>query len=53
MGTPIPQPPGVPLLGNIMDIDRENALVSILHLADIYGSFRPVAWEEDELTDVD
>ncbi|MCJ1400318.1 hypothetical protein MMC11_003523 [Xylographa trunciseda] len=37
MGTPIPQPPSLPLLGNIRDLDPENLLNSILHLADIYG----------------
>jgi hypothetical protein len=39
MGTPLPQPPGLPLLGNIRDIDPENPLISTLHLADIYGMF--------------
>ena len=37
MGTPIPQPPGYPLLGNIKDIDPENLLASIEHLVNIYG----------------
>ncbi|KAH8703590.1 putative fatty acid hydroxylase [Talaromyces proteolyticus] len=35
--TPIPQPPGVPLLGNIFDIDGEVPLTSLELLADTYG----------------
>ncbi|MCJ1393970.1 hypothetical protein MMC18_006847 [Xylographa bjoerkii] len=50
MGTPIPQPPGLPLLGNIRDLDPENLLVSILHLADIYGISRTFTLKEGELT---
>ena len=38
MGTPIPQPPELPLLGNAKDIDPHNLLVSQMHLADVYGS---------------
>ena len=38
MGTPVPQPPGLPLLGNIRDVDPENALESISRLADLYGT---------------
>ena len=38
MGTPIPQPPGYPLLGNISEIDPENILVSLDHLVDLYGT---------------
>ncbi|MCJ1431831.1 hypothetical protein MMC27_001186 [Xylographa pallens] len=37
MGTPIPQPPGLPLLGNMRDLDPANLLDSTLRLADIYG----------------
>ena len=36
---PIPSPPGLPLLGNIADIDSELPVKSFSHLADIYGSF--------------
>ena len=37
MGTPIPSPAGLPILGNVFDFDPENLLGSQLHLADIYG----------------
>ncbi|MCJ1471761.1 hypothetical protein MMC13_000401 [Lambiella insularis] len=37
MGTPIPQPPGLPFVGNVRDIDPENAIASIARLADLYG----------------
>lgn len=37
MGTPIPQPPELPLLGNAKDIDPQNILVSQMRLADLYG----------------
>lgn len=36
--TPIPQPPGVPLLGNIFDVDGEVPLNSLEYLADKYGT---------------
>jgi hypothetical protein len=37
MPSPIPKPPGVPLLGNIFDIDPSNTWVSLKKLADKYG----------------
>lgn len=37
MTTPIPSPPGLPLLGNIFDLDPQNRSASFNHLADIYG----------------
>ena len=37
MTTPIPSPPGLPLLGNTFDIDPQNQSASLAHLADIYG----------------
>ncbi|MCJ1359354.1 MAG: hypothetical protein MMC33_009356 [Icmadophila ericetorum] len=37
MPTPIPKPPGVPLLGNIFDIDPSNTWGSLKKLADKYG----------------
>ena len=37
MSSPIPQPPGVPLLGNIFDVDPNNTWVSLQKLADKYG----------------
>ncbi|KAI9875940.1 MAG: hypothetical protein M1830_007702 [Pleopsidium flavum] len=37
MGTPIPAPPGLPLLGNINDVDPENSIASLMHLAELYG----------------
>lgn len=33
----IPEPPRVPLLGNVTDIDMEYPLGSFLHLANKYG----------------
>ena len=38
MTTPIPSPPGLPLLGNVFDLDPQNQSTSLNHLADIYGS---------------
>lgn len=37
MTTPIPQPPGVPLLGNIFDVDPNNTWWSLKALAEKYG----------------
>ena len=37
MTTPIPSPPGLPLLGNVFDIDPQNQLASLKHLAEVYG----------------
>ncbi len=37
MTTPIPSPPGLPLLGNVFDLDPQNQSASLDHLADIYG----------------
>ncbi|KAK4038642.1 cytochrome P450 [Parachaetomium inaequale] len=37
MSTPIPQPPGVPLLGNIFDVDPSNTWWSLKTLAEKYG----------------
>jgi len=34
---PIPQPRGLPFLGNITDINPENPIASFGHLADQYG----------------
>lgn len=39
--TPIPQPPGVPLLGNVYNIDPELPLQSLELLADNYGMKGP------------
>jgi hypothetical protein len=38
MTTPIPQPRGVPLLGNIFDMDPNNTWVSLKKLTDKYGT---------------
>lgn len=38
MTTPIPSPPGLPLVGNVYDIDPRNQLKSMMHLIDIYGT---------------
>jgi cytochrome P450/NADPH-cytochrome P450 reductase len=35
---PIPYPPGLPILGNLAEIDREVPLSTFLRLADTYGS---------------
>ncbi|KZL80648.1 cytochrome p450 [Colletotrichum incanum] len=37
MPTPIPQPPGVPLLGNIFDVDPKNTWSSLKKLSEKYG----------------
>ena len=37
MTTPIPQPPGIPLLGNIFDINPSNTWASLKILAEKYG----------------
>ncbi|KAL8741546.1 MAG: hypothetical protein Q9190_005860 [Brigantiaea leucoxantha] len=37
MTTPIPQPPGIPLLGNIFDINPSNTWVSLQKLWEKYG----------------
>ncbi|KAK8003634.1 RNA polymerase I-specific transcription factor [Apiospora arundinis] len=37
MSLPIPQPPGVPILGNIFDIDSSNTWVSLQKLSEKYG----------------
>ncbi len=39
MSTPIPQPPGVPLLGNIFDVDPNNTWWSLKTLAEKYGEW--------------
>lgn len=38
MSMPIPQPPALPILGNVRDIDPGNAAVSLIHLAEKYGA---------------
>ena len=40
MTTPIPSPPGLPLLGNVFDIDPQNRSESLNHLAEVYGKPR-------------
>lgn len=37
MSAPIPQPPGVPLLGNIFDVDPNDTWSSLNKLAEKYG----------------
>ncbi|KAI1250986.1 hypothetical protein MGN70_008047 [Eutypa lata] len=37
MTTPIPQPPGIPLLGNIFDVNPSNSWASFKTLAEKYG----------------
>ena len=38
MTTPIPGPPGLPLVGNSFDVDSQNLKASFDRLADIYGT---------------
>ena len=38
MTTPIPSPPGLPLLGNTFDVDPQDQKASLNRLADIYGT---------------
>lgn len=40
MTTKIPKPPGVPLLGNISDVDPSNTWVSLQKLWEKYGETR-------------
>ncbi|KAH8799804.1 cytochrome P450 [Xylogone sp. PMI_703] len=35
--TPIPSPPGLPLVGNVRDIDPSEPTASLMSLADLYG----------------
>ncbi|KAI1625611.1 cytochrome P450 [Exophiala viscosa] len=37
MSTPIPQPPTVPFLGNVLDIDPKNSMQSLVHIGEKYG----------------
>lgn len=37
MSTPVPQPPTVPLIGNLLDIDPQNGILSLMHLHEKYG----------------
>jgi len=38
MTSPIPQPPGIPVLGNIFNIDQSDTWGSLRKLAEEYGS---------------
>ena len=38
--TAAPQPKGLPLIGNLREIDPENTTMSLLRLADTYGNER-------------
>jgi hypothetical protein len=35
---PIPGPPGLPLIGNIRDVDTQDLVLSIRKLADTHGN---------------
>lgn len=37
MSLSIPQPPAYPIIGNIGDIDPQNGMQSLIHLAEKYG----------------
>jgi cytochrome P450 / NADPH-cytochrome P450 reductase len=41
MAEPIPGPPGLPLLGNLNDIDPGDSMSSLSRLADTYGIYFP------------
>lgn len=41
MTTEIPHPTGLPLLGNLRDVDSELPIVSLSQLADTYGILCP------------
>lgn len=34
---PIPQPPGHPIIGNLLDIRSETPILNMMKLAEIYG----------------
>jgi len=36
---PIPGPPGLPIFGNVADVDASNPIASFSQLADIYGLY--------------
>lgn len=36
---PIPGPPGLPILGNVADVDASNPTASFSQLADTYGRY--------------
>jgi cytochrome P450/NADPH-cytochrome P450 reductase len=38
----IPGPAGLPVLGNMYDLDPANSIESLGHLADIYGTYTPL-----------
>ena len=38
---PLPGPPGLPIIGNLNDIDGENPTLSFSRLTDIYGPSDP------------
>ncbi|KIW15094.1 hypothetical protein PV08_07881 [Exophiala spinifera] len=37
MAYPVPQPPTIPFLGNVWDLDPKNSMQSLLHLGEKYG----------------
>lgn len=39
MASSVPQPPGLPFLGNVLDIDTNDTWGSFKKLADKYGKF--------------
>ena len=43
MATPVPRPPGLPLIGNVFDLDSDNQLKSMSHLAEIYGAILSIS----------
>ena len=51
MTTPIPSPPGLPLLGNTFDVDPQNQAASLAHLAEIYGMYPTSFWVASQSRD--
>lgn len=52
MSTPIPHPPGIPLLGNIFDVDPNNTWWSLKALAEKYGE-EPIRVVETKMRRID
>ncbi|RMD39764.1 hypothetical protein DV735_g5360, partial [Chaetothyriales sp. CBS 134920] len=49
MSVPVPQPPSLPLLGNIREIDRNNKLISLIQLSKKYGEIYKLNLFGDEV----
>ncbi|KAK7963833.1 cytochrome P450 [Apiospora saccharicola] len=49
MSLPIPQPPGIPILGNIFDVDSSNTWASLKKLSEKYGEIFQIKAVHDAL----